>query len=808
MFYGQIFLPAEEMIKKLFRYWVLQTLAGDGLIFMREPKNRQDVFISRFYFFMYTGYKNHLFYAINNSYMKYRTDFLFVIAFLLTVATVTAQQIKWAKDGNSYYRAEGGEIVKYSLPQNTKTIMVTKEKLTAPGQSKSLGIRNYIFSADEQQVLIYTNTKRVWRLDTRGDYWLYSIANGNLKQLGKSLPASSLMFAKFSPDGKKIAYVSNYNLYAEDLASGEIKQLTTDGTRQLINGTFDWAYEEEFFCRDGFRWSPDSKQIAFWQIDAKDTKDYEMLNTTDSIYPRVVPVEYPVAGEAPSPYKIGVADIQTAQTKWMDIPTDAVLQTYVPRMEWAANSAELIIQHLNRKQNESNLMLCNTATGASNIIYKETDSAWIDILPLWDQAYANGGWDWLNNGKEFLWASEKDGWRHLYRISRDGKKETLITTGSYDVMEIQRLDEKGGYVYFMASPANATQKYLYRTTLDGKGKAELLSPANQPGTHQYQVSPDAKYAFHNFSNYYTPPVTEWITVANHKGIDGDKVNDAIAKSDKNVSGVTFFKIKSEEGIEMDAWMKKPLNFDSTKRYPVVFYVYTEPWGQNVKDEYGIANNRMYQGDMAKDGYFYISIDNRGTPVPKGRQWRKCIYRKIGLINIRDQALAAKEILKWPYIDSSRVGVWGWSGGGSATLNLLFQYPEIYKTGVAVAAVGNQLTYDNIYQERYMGLPQENREDFVKGSPITYAKNLQGNLLYVHGTGDDNVHYSNAEMLINELVKYNKQFQLMSYPNRTHGISEGAGTSLHLATMYTNYIKQYCPPGARNAAATQTKKAGF
>jgi len=740
--------------------------------------------------------------------MNYRIIFFVWAAIGFISVAARAQSIKWAKDGNSYYKAEDGNIVRYALPQNSKTIIVAKENLKIPGQSGSIGIRNFVFSADEQKLLLYTNTKKVWRLDTRGDYWLYDRAGGQLKQLGKSLPVSSLMFAKFSPDGNQVAYVSNYNLYTEDLASGNSKQLTMDGSRQLINGTFDWAYEEEFFCRDGFRWSPDSKQIAFWQIDAKNTKDYEMLNTTDSIYPRVVPVEYPVAGEAPSPYKIGVVNTGDAQIKWMNIPTDAVWQTYVPRMEWAANNTELIVQHLNRKQNESKLMLCNVASGAANTIYTETDSAWIDIQPLWDQDYAMGGWDWLNGGKEFVWASEKDGWRHLYRVSRDGKKETLITSGNYDVMNIVRFDEKGGYVYFMASPSNATQKYLYRTKLDGKGKPELFSPAGQQGTHDYNVSPDAKYAFHSFSNYYTPGLSEWIALDGHKGINGENlVNDAIAKADKSAPGVSFFKVKTAEGIEMDAWMKKPLNFDSSKKYPVVFYVYTEPWGQNVRDQYGIANNRMYKGDMAKDGYFYISIDNRGTPVPKGRLWRKSVYRKIGLLNISDQAMAAKEILKWPYIDSSRVGVWGWSGGGSATLNLMFQYPEIYKTGVAVAAVGNQLTYDNIYQERYMGLPQENREDFVKGSPVTYAKNLQGNLLYIHGTGDDNVHYSNAEMLINELVKYNRQFQLMSYPNRTHSISEGMGTFLHLSTLYTSYLQQYCPPGARANTST-TKKAGF
>jgi dipeptidyl-peptidase-4 len=382
-------------------------------------------------------------------------------------------------------------------------------------------------------------------------------------------------------------------------------------------------------------------------------------------------------------------------------------------------------------------------------------------------------------------------------VSRDGKKEILITVGNYDVMDIAAIDEKTGYVYFFASPENATQKYLYRTKLDGKSKAERLSPANQPGTHDYNVSPTGQFAFHTFTNYYTPPANEWIALPDHKGLNGSSaVNDALTKADRPKPPVEFFKIKTTEGVEMDAWMVKPSAFDSTKKYPVVFYVYTEPWGQNVKDEYGTANNFLYQGDMAKDGYIYISIDNRGTPAPKGRAWRKSVYRKLGQVNIRDQALAAREILKWPFVDTSRIAVWGWSGGGTATLNLMFQYPDIYKTGISVAAVGNALTYDNIYQERYFGLPQETREDYLKGSPLTYAKNLRGHLLYIHGTGDDNVHYNNAEMLINELVKYNRQFQLMAYPNRTHGISEGPGTFQHLATLYTNYLRQYCPPGAR------------
>lgn len=723
-------------------------------------------------------------------------NFSFLFLSVMITNLVSAQAIRWSTEGDSYYKTETGEIAEYKLPQNTKTVLVTKAQLTLP-DGKAINPNSYAFSTDKQKLLLFTNTKKVWRLNTKGDYYVLDRSANTLKQIGKGRPASSLMFAKLSPDGNKAAYVSEYNLYVEDLPSGNIKQLTLNGNRKLINGTFDWVYEEEFFCRDGFRWSPDSKKISYWQIDAKETKDYLMVNNTDSIYPFVVPVEYPSAGEAPSPYKIGVVDISSGDTKWMDIPTDPVLRSYVPRMEWAGNNNELIIQHMNRKQNESTIMLCNVSDGKSTPVFKETDSAWIDAIQTWDSDYLWGGWDWLNAGKEFLWATEKDGWRHIYRISRDGKKQVLITVGNYDVIDISRIDEKGNFLYFTASPANGTQEYLYRTRLDGKGKAELLSPSNQVGSHGYSVSPGGKYASHNFSNHFTPSSNELISLPDHKGLNGEnKVNEGIAKASPANAKVKFFKIKTAEGVEMDGWMTKPENFDSTKKYPVVFYVYTEPAGANVVDRYGVGNNFLYRGSMAKDQYIYISIDNRGTPVAKGRNWRKIVYRKIGIVNIDDQAAAAREVLKWNFIDTSRVAVWGWSGGGSATLNLMFRYPEIYKTGISVAAVGNQLTYDNIYQERYMGLPQENREDFVKGSPITYAKNLKGNLLYIHGTGDDNVHYNNAELLINELVKYNRQFSLMSYPNRTHGISEGAGTFEHLSTLYTNYLKEHCPPGAR------------
>jgi len=728
--------------------------------------------------------------------LKIFTITLFILFNTLFVSSQVGD-IRWSVDGNSYYKVEKNELVQYILPDNKPVVVLSKQLLTLAGNENPLQFSDYSFSADQQKVLLFTNTRRVWRLNSKGDYWMLDRKTGLLRQLGKSLPASSLMFAKFSPDGKSVAYVSGNNIYVEDLSTSYIKALTSDGSVTLINGTFDWAYEEEFDCRDGFRWSPDNKKIAYWQIDARSIRKYYLINNTDSIYSRVIPIEYPKVGENPSSCRVGVVNIADSKTTWMSIPGDPA-QNYLVRLEFIPSTDNLLIQQLNRKQNTSKLYISQASSGISKVIEEETDQAWVDIYQPgnpYSISFTNS-FIWLNETHSILWDSEKDGWRHLYQVSLEGKPEKLVTKGNWDFTDIIWVDHKKGYVYFMASPGNATQNYLYRTRLDGTADAELLSPASLKGTHSYSFSPNGKYAAHSFSNSFTRPSHEFITVSNQKPLS-EKESILSRLDSLKVKPVTeFFKIKTTDSVEMDGWMVKPVNFDPSKKYPVVFYVYTEPARATVTDSYGIGRNKLYLGDMAKDGYIYISLDNRGTPAPKGAAWRKSIYKKIGQINIHDQAMAAKEILKWNFVDPERIAVWGWSGGGSATLNLMFQYPEIYKTGIAIAAVANELTYDNIYQERYMGLPQENMEDFIKGSPVTYAKNLIGNLLYIHGTGDDNVHYQNAEMLLNELIKYNKQFQFMAYPNRTHGISEGEGTFVHLATLYTSYLRKNCPPGGR------------
>ncbi|MCP9768112.1 S9 family peptidase [Lacihabitans sp. LS3-19] len=715
---------------------------------------------------------------------------IFTVLVCFFTINTNAQNVVW--QGDDYFIIDSGEIIKYTLPENQKAVFIDKKTLTPTGSDTPLVPKSFSFSADQNKILIYTNSKRVWRQETRGDYWILDLKSKALSQIGKGKPSSSLMFAKISPDGKMAAYVSERNLYIEDLKTHKISPLTqTSG--KIINGTFDWAYEEEFDCRDGFRWSPDSKSIAYWQIDANKIKDFLMINNTDEIYAKNVPVEYPKVGESPSVCKVGVANIATKKTTWMNVPGDTQ-QHYIPRMEWANNSDEVIIQQLNRKQNESKLMYCNAKTGAARTFYQEKDDAWIDVRNSW--SYGNIiGWDWVENGQSFIWVSEKDGWRHIYKVAKDGKSEVLLTDGDYDIQKIMAMDTKNDFIYFMASPRNATQSYLYRVNISQQSKAEKVSQGELTGTHGYKISENAKYAFHNFSNYFTPRVSEIIALPSGKPTDASKSILAMQKPQEK--DVEFFQVTTVDGTLMDGFIAKPHNFDPKKKYPIVFYVYSEPAGTVVNDVFGVDQNRLYNGDMAEDGYIYAALDGRGTPAPKGREWRKSIYRKIGIVNIRDQAMGALEMFKkYDFIDTSRVAIWGWSGGGSATLNCLFQYPEIYKTGISIAAVANQLTYDNIYQERYMGIPQENREDFVNGSPLHFVKNFRGNLLYIHGTGDDNVHYQNAELLINEMIKYNKQFQFMPYPNRSHGIYEGEGTTLHLSTLYTKYLKEHCAAGGR------------
>jgi dipeptidyl-peptidase-4 len=704
------------------------------------------------------------------------------------------RDIQWYKNGEGYITIEksktingADELVHYTSASQDRTSFVAAENLRA--KESSLAIESFSLSPDGTKVLLFTNSSRVWRSNTKGDYWVYDLKLQSLKQLGESFEPSSLMFAKFSSDNKFVFYVHEFNIYKENFNTNEITQLTKDGNGDIINGTFDWVYEEEFGKRDGFSLNPADKYLAFWQLDASKTGTFYMINNTDSIYSKLIPLQYPKVGEEPSAAKIGIVDLSSEEIDWIPIE-GGERENYIPGMQWV-NKDLLLIQQINRHQNHLTIWSYTPSSKSIKKVYTEKEDTWVDIS--YQDVSANG---WGNNdlkivdeGTAFLRMTENDAWRHIYKVDINTGKKTLITPFDYDVASMHSTTEKS--VYFIASPNNSTQRYLYRTNLEGKGKDERITSKKYNGLNGYNIAPNGKYAIHTHQNTTNARTVRFISLPDHKVIK--TLVDNTAYRDKlnslKLPKVNFSQVTTEEGITMDVRMILPIGFDASKKYPVLFHVYSEPWGQEALD----AQVGPFNIFMAQKGYVIIDMDNRGTPCLKGSAWRKSIYRKIGIINTIDQAQGAKELLKLDYLDENRTAVWGRSGGGSMTLNLMFKHPEIYNTGVAIAAVSNQLVYDNIYQERYMGLPQENMEDFVNGSPITYAKNLQGNLLLIHGTADDNVHYQSAELLINELIKQNKQFDMMSYPNRSHGISEGENTRRHLYNLISNYIIEKTPP---------------
>jgi dipeptidyl-peptidase-4 len=741
---------------------------------------------------------------------------------LLTLDTMFSYGAKtlgwhqWQSDGGGYLMLEPSpanqnalDIVRYDATSGAKSVLVSAKDLTPPGASSPLVIEEFDLSADGKRLMVFTNSERVWRSNTRGDYWVFDLKGGKLRKLGGDAKPSTLMFAKFSPDSTRVGYVRENNLYVENLADGRVTRLTTDGAPHTVNGTFDWVYEEELFCRDGWRWSPDGKRIAYWQLDTNGVKEFKLINDTAALYPEITSFPYPKAGETNSAARVGVIDAskEGGKTQWFEVPGDA-RNNYLPRMEWAANSDEVVIQQLNRLQNTNVVMLGDVRTGKVRPILTEKDDAWVDIAwgsIDWDKrGLARGDVEWIDHGARFLWTSERDGWRHIYSISRDGKDVKCVTPGNYDLIGVEQVveagggDGKGGWLYFSASPENATQKYLYRAPLHGDGKAERLSPANQPGTHNYDISPRGDMAIHTYSSFGKPPATDVLRLPEHSTvrtmIDNKQLEERLAQL-KPV-GQEFFRVNIGDGVELDGWMLKPPDFNPNKHYPVLFHVYGEPWGQTVLDAWS-GGQAMWHKMLAQQGYVVISVDNRGTPAPRGRAWRKSIYRQMGIRNSLDQANAVRAILKWPFVDATRIGIWGWSGGGSSSLNAIFRYPDLYQVAMAVAPVADIRYYDSIYQERYCGLPQDHPDEYKQSSPITFAGQLKGSLLVVHGTGDDNVHYQGTEALINALVAANKQFTMMAYPNRSHGIYEGPGTTRHLYGLLTRYLNEKLPPGPRD-----------
>ena len=702
--------------------------------------------------------------------------------------------VKWLEAGQGYVRLEKSkgtkearDIVRVDPATGKREILVAAKALILEGEKKPLAVSGYTFTKDLAKVLIYTNTRRVWRVHSRGDYWVLDRASGKLHQLGgKEASEATLMFAKFSPaDSNRVAYVRDKNVHVEDFVTGRIEVLTKRSRDTVINGTFDWVYEEELGLRDGFRWSPDGKRIAYWQMDEEGVKEMHMINNVPGNYPQVVTFRYPKVGETNARARVGVVSADGGETTWVQVEGDP-RNHYIARMDWAENSEELLLQRLNRLQNRNTVMIADAATGKARTVYTDHDEAWIEVR--------FGYTDWVDD--QFTYVSERAGWRQLYLVSRAGEAKK-VTRGKFDIIRMLKLDAANGIAYFTASPKNATERYLYRITLNGKG-LKRLSPAKQRGSHSYSISPDAKWAVHTFSSIHSPPVTQLIKLSTHEPVRTLEDNVALRKKVAALAQPKreFFQIDIGDGVKVDAYAVLPPNLNRSKKYPLFLYVYGEPAGQTTVNRWS-GPGGMWHWMLAQQGYVVMSIDNRGTTAPRGNAWRKSIYRQVGILASKDQAAAVRQVLKdRPYLDADRVGVWGWSGGGSMTLNALFRYPELYHAGISIAPVPNQLLYDTIYQERYMGLPDDNKEGYKNGSPITFAKNLKGKLQLIHGTADDNVHYQGMAKLVDTLVAHNKPFEMLAYPNRSHSIREGKGTTLHLRTAMTEFLRRNLPPGPR------------
>ena len=711
---------------------------------------------------------------------------------------------RWIRGGAAYTTLEDStakagakEIVEHDTATGKSTILISASQLTPPKAEKPLTIDDYRWNKDSSRLLVFTETRKVWRQNTRGDYWLLDRSSGTLKKLGGDAPASSLMFAKFSPDGARVAYVRGNNLYVEDLATGAIRALTSDGSDTLVNGASDWVYEEELNVRDGFRWSPDGRNIAFWQFDLTGVEQFAIINNTDTLYPKVTNIPYPKAGTKNPSVRAGVISVDGGAPRWIEVPGDP-REHYIFQLDWATDSRDLAIGQLNRKQDQAVIFLADITSGAVKEIFRDQDDAWVDVPGSGGPQKELNGLNWLNGGKNFVWLSERDGWRHAYSVPRQGGKPALITSSSADVEGLYATDPESRWIYFSASPENATQRYLYRSPLDRAGPPVRLTPTEQPGTHVYDISPDCRWAFHRYSRFDRPWSTELISLPEHQSIrmlDDNRVLRANAAASTDPP-VEFLQVPLADGVTVDGWLLKPRVFDPSKKYPLIVHVYGEPAGVTVKDSWG-GPPSLFHRALADDGYLIASFDNRGTPAPKGRAWRKVVYGAVGVLSTKELTEAVLAFAKKnPNVDLRRVGVWGWSGGGSNTLNLMFRSPDLFRVGVSVAPVPDQKLYDTIYQERYMGLPDGNAEGYRTGSPLNFAEGLRGNLLIVHGSGDDNVHFQGTQKLVNRLIELGKPFDFMEYPNRTHSISEGTGTSLHVYSLIARYFEEHLPAGAQ------------
>ena len=665
-----------------------------------------------------------------------------------------------------------------SLNYGDKNVYITEysyetgDSISTIVDSKDLdgiSFSDYSFSEDEKKVLLPTETESIYRYSSRSNYYVYDRKTKTAQELSEG----KQRLAQFSPDASKVAFVKENNIFIKDITNNTELQVTFDGEiNKIINGATDWVYEEEFAFDNGMQWNTSGNKIAYYRFNEEKVPEFSMDLFTD-LYPSQSQFKYPKAGETNSTVELFIYDLNSKKTTKANINVEE--EFYIPRIKWTLDENILSVQRMNRHQNQLDFILVDAKDGSSQTIFTENDAAYIDVTD---------NLTFLNDGKYFIWTSEKSGYNHIYLYNLKGKQVRQITKGNYDVTDFYGIDESNNTVYFASSERSPMHRDVYAVQLNGKNKKTLT---NKIGTNSATFSTNYKYFINQYSNANSP---YYFSLFDAKGNevrmlkDNSNLNNSLAEY--ALSQKEFFNFKTTEGIDLNGWMMKPHNFDETKQYPVFMYLYGGPGSQQVTDSWGGSNFLWYQM-LTQQGYIVACVDNRGTGA-RGSEFKKCTYQQLGKLETEDQIEANRYLTNLPYVDGSRIGIFGWSYGGYMSSLCLLKGADEFKMAIAVAPVTNWRYYDTIYTERYMRTPQENASGYDDNSPINHVEKLKGKYLLVHGSADDNVHYQNTMEMTNALVNANKQFDLFIYPNKNHGIY-GGYTRLHLFTKMTNFIKE-------------------
>lgn len=678
---------------------------------------------------------------------------------------------KWMAGGNafSYMKFEpskkGMVIYKYDIASGKDEVLVTPENLKLEREENPVSLQNYEWSADNKLILI-TGTVPARRTKSGGSFFIYDVEAGKIiRQVSSEKEQVNI---HFSPDGKKVSFVRGNDLYIYNIDSDKELRLTSDGSDVILNGIFDWVYEEEFSIIQAYEWSSDSRSIAFWKLDQSNVPEIK-IQKWDSLYLNFIDMRYPKAGAANSAVQIGVGNSETGKVTYLDLGSEKDI--YIPRIKFTADPSKLMVQRLNRLQNKLELIICDIAKSSNKVIYTDTDSCWVDV---------NDDLFFIKKDNSFIWTSERDGFKHIYHISAEGKIIRQLTKGNWEVGDVLGVDESKGLVYYTSLERGTIFKDLYSITLDGKDK-KLLTP--DKGMNTPNLAPDFTYFINRYSNINTIPATIIYKAS------GEKVRDYYTADmsvfdNYNLPKAEFLTFNTSDGVSLNAYMIKPSDFDPAKKYPVLIYNYSGPGSQSVLDTWG-GFNGLWHAVIADKGYIIFVVDGRGTGG-RGKAFKNIVYKNLGYWEANDQIEGAKYLASLNYVDKDRIGIWGWSYGGYMSALTLLKGADYFKAAVSVAPVIHWKFYDSIYTERFMSLPQLNPEGYENSSVLKYTDKLKGKLLLVHGTADDNVHFQNSVALAHKLINENRQFSTMFYPERDHGISGGKARQ-HVMTLIYNYI---------------------